>query len=257
RGALRPARDLGARQRLFIRISPHWLLEPRHVRRARDWARSAHLVPAQIVFELDDLTELRGAAAARQLIAPLPAEGFGLAVTCRGASLVTLDDLMTVSPDIVKLPTAWVHGIGRSRVRRELVAALVRLARTLDVVVVASGADTVDDLAALVQLGVRYAKGRVFGKPWVTFAVPRPFGMRNLAAIWSGEIARLGPSADSSDDETGDVSTALRKAEPLRLVEGASGPAAPLLRPSAQIEIPPALPLSELVAQIDSVFTVP
>jgi EAL domain-containing protein (putative c-di-GMP-specific phosphodiesterase class I) len=165
---------------------------------------------------------------------------------------------MTVGPDIVKLPPAWVRGIARSRVRRELVVALVRLARTLDVVVVATGADEVDDVATLCALGVRYAQGAVFGRPWVTFAKPRPRGLAQLASIWCGEIEVLAPRDDGYDEESGEISTAIRRAAIERpgLAEG-SQPAARLRDPGL---VEPAastgsLPLTELVDQIDACFS--
>ena len=194
RGALRASIEMGpAGARLFVRVSPDWLLEPSGLDRAGDWLRAAGLVPAQVVFELDDLTELRGAAAARALVAPLIEAGFGLAITCRGSRYLTLDDLMSVRPDIVRLPGRWVRGLQASRVRRELIAALVRVARALDVAVVATGADRADDLAALCDLGVRYAGGALFGRPWVTFAAPRPRGLKKLEAIWRGELVAAAP----------------------------------------------------------------
>ncbi|HTJ47061.1 MAG TPA: EAL domain-containing protein [Kofleriaceae bacterium] len=251
RGALAMALDLGPHHRLYVRVSPHWLRDPRHVYRAHEWAKKSRLVPAQIVFELDELTELRGAVALRDLLAPLCEAGFGVAITCRDGGVVTLADLTTLNPDFLRLPSSWVRGLGRSRVRRELVAAVVRLARALDVVVLASGADTVEDLAALYELGVRYCKGRVFGRPWDTFAVPRPRGLAQLEAIWCGEVAAPPPGAASFDDESGEVSTALRPTFKPRLSED-SQPAA-ILR-DLIAPVPEPIPLGELVAQVDAAF---
>jgi EAL domain-containing protein (putative c-di-GMP-specific phosphodiesterase class I) len=251
-GALRASVDLGARQRLFVRVSPHWLCEPRQIERARGWVRTVGLVPAQVVFELDDLSEMRGVAAPRELMAPLTEAGFGLAVTCRGATSLTLDDLMCVGPDILKLPPAWVRGLGRSRVRRELVGGLTRLARTLDLVVIATGADAVEDVAALCELGVRYAQGALFGRPWALFAVPRPRGLSQLASIRSGLVPALGPRDDGYDDESGDIATAIRPVERPALSEG-SQPAALLRDLGGPGDA--SLPLRELADEIDACFS--
>jgi EAL domain-containing protein (putative c-di-GMP-specific phosphodiesterase class I) len=254
RGALHLAMDLGPRPRMFVRISPHWPRDLRGVQAALKWTRAAHLVPAQIVFELDELTELRGAVSPRELLAPLVEAGFGVALACRGGGHVTLDDLTAVSPDFLMLPASWVRGLGRSRVRRELVAALVRLARALDVVVVAAGADTVEDLAALCELGVRYAKGVVFGRPWATFACPRPRGLAQLASIQCGEVVvpPIIDDGDRFDDATGEVSTALRRVANATLREDSQ--VSTILRDMAAIAVPEALPLRELVAEIDACF---
>jgi EAL domain-containing protein (putative c-di-GMP-specific phosphodiesterase class I) len=253
RGALHLAMDLGPRPRMFVRVSPQWPRDGRGARLALEWTRAAKLVPAQIVFELDELTELRGAVSPRELLAPLAEAGFGVAIACRGGH-VTLDDLTAINPDFLKLPGSWVRGLGRSRVRRELVAALVRLARALDVVVIAAGADTVEDLAALCELGVRYAKGIVFGRPWATFACPRPRGLAQLASIQCGELVAppILDVGDQFDDATGEVSTALRRTALAHL--GEDSHVSTILRDMAAIAVPEVLPLRELVAEIDACF---
>ncbi len=108
---------------------------------------------------------------------------------------------------------------------------------------------------ALCELGVRYANGSVFGRPWVTFAVPRPRGLSQLASIWCGEVPAGLPRDDGFDAESGEVATAIRRAAAPRLAEG-SQPAAilydgELIDPSAS----GSLPLGEPVAQIDACFS--
>ncbi|MCE9580471.1 MAG: EAL domain-containing protein [Deltaproteobacteria bacterium] len=251
RGMLRAARQLEPRWRLLVRVSGPWLLDPRRIQRASRWVREVGLVPAQVVLEIDDASALRGGPA-RELLEPVLREGFGLAFACHGASKLTFDDIARISPDLITLPSSWVRGLATSRVRREFVGAVRRLAAALDIATIATGADTIDEVAALCELGVRYTAGKIFGRPWVDFAVPRPRGLKQLAAVWAGQAHAPPPPALRFDEDSGEPQTELRPAESARFAHGTSP--VPLTTVAAMIDMPAMPPLHEMFAGIDAWF---
>jgi EAL domain-containing protein (putative c-di-GMP-specific phosphodiesterase class I) len=253
RGTLRAAAHLEPRWRLLLPVTGAWLLEPRRVRRASRWVREVGLVPAQVVLEIDDAAPLR-AGCARELLEPIVREGFGLAVACAGHSRLTFDDISRISPDLITLPAPWVRGLGTSRVRREFVAALRRVAAALDITAIATGADSIDDLGALCELDVRYTTGKIFGRPWVDFAVPRPRGLKQLASIWAGQAQAPAPPARKFDDESGEQETKLRPAATMRFANGT----APLPIARTAPREPQVMPaLQEMFAELDACFEPP
>lgn len=252
RGTLRAARQLETGWRLLLRVSGPWLLDPRRIQRASRWVREVGLVPAQLLLEIDDATALRGGPA-RELLEPVLREGFGLAFACHGASRLTFDDIARISPDLITLPSTWVRGLATSRVRREFVGALRRVAAALDIATIATGADTIDDVAALCELGVRYTAGKIFGRPWVDFAVPRPRGLKQLAAVWAGQAHLPPPPALRFDEDSGEASTELRPAESPRFAHGT----APLTAIPLAVEMPTMPPLQEMFAELEACFERP
>ncbi|MFX4505165.1 EAL domain-containing protein, partial [Acinetobacter baumannii] len=82
------------------------------------------------------------------------AMGFRTAIDDFGAGYSGLSLLSRFQPDVVKLDMALIRCIDTERVKRTMVAHLVRLAADLDVTVVAEGIETVGEYETLRELGV-------------------------------------------------------------------------------------------------------
>ncbi|MDP2314637.1 MAG: EAL domain-containing protein [Pseudomonadota bacterium] len=81
--------------------------------------------------------------------------------SCRG----TLDSVVVLEPEIAKLDIRLVRGIAQDPGHRRLVERLMKMAGALDVDVVAEGIENREDLAVLLDLGVRMGQGFLWGRP--------------------------------------------------------------------------------------------
>ncbi|HEX7668561.1 MAG TPA: EAL domain-containing protein [Polyangiaceae bacterium] len=91
--------------------------------------------------------------------------GVFLAVDDLGAGHSNLMRVIDLEPQVVKLDRALVAGLDRSRRQQILVRHLVELCAELDAIVVAEGIETLEELRAVVDLGVKYVQGFVFARP--------------------------------------------------------------------------------------------
>lgn len=91
--------------------------------------------------------------------------GFRTAIDDFGAGYSGLTLLSRFQPDVVKLDMALIRCIDVDRVKRTIVAHLVRMAADLGVLVVAEGIETVGEYEALRDLGVTLLQGYLFAKP--------------------------------------------------------------------------------------------
>ena len=99
--------------------------------------------------------------------------GFRTAIDDFGDGYSGLSLLAQFQPDVVKLDMGLIRCIDVDRVKRTIVAHLVRMAADLGVEVVAEGIETVGEYDLLRELGVALFQGYLFAKPAFE-ALPQP-----------------------------------------------------------------------------------
>jgi EAL domain-containing protein (putative c-di-GMP-specific phosphodiesterase class I) len=82
-----------------------------------------------------------------------------------GAGQARLNELIEVPPDYLKLDKTLVQGLDVSSARREMVSALVNVAKGLGVLTVAEGIETEAVAAVCRELGCDCGQGYFFGVP--------------------------------------------------------------------------------------------
>ena len=97
--------------------------------------------------------------------------GFQIALDDTGAGYASLEAVMELSPEFIKVDRAFVSGIDEDPARRELLRALRTVAESIGAQIIGEGLDTLEELSTLGELGVRYGQGWLFGKP-------QPLGIR-------------------------------------------------------------------------------
>ena len=88
----------------------------------------------------------------------------------------SLRHVVELRPDYVKLDRGLVAGLDGDPARRGVVAGMVRFARSAGCALIAEGVETEAEHETLLQLGVEYGQGYLYGRP-STFAQP-PAAMR-------------------------------------------------------------------------------
>jgi EAL domain-containing protein (putative c-di-GMP-specific phosphodiesterase class I) len=145
----------------------------------------AGLPAHRIVLEL---TEAEPTVDHRSLVAPverLRQQGVRLAVDDAGAGFASLQQILLVNPDVIKLDRTFIEGVAVDPVRRALTTALVSFTDQIGAVLVAEGIAARDELLALRELGLRHGQGHFLGDPQ-----PLPFDPDRLAHL--GDTRALG-----------------------------------------------------------------
>ncbi len=159
--ALRPRSDAN----LSINFMPNAVYEPRACIRLTLATASRIGFPLnRIIFEFTENEKVD----ARHLLNILHAYkdmGFKTAIDDFGAGHSGLNLLAQFQPDIVKLDMDLIRGIDTDRARRTIVRHTVAMLEELSITTVCEGIETIDELAALRDLGVSLIQGYVFGRP--------------------------------------------------------------------------------------------
>jgi EAL domain-containing protein (putative c-di-GMP-specific phosphodiesterase class I)/CheY-like chemotaxis protein len=156
--AIKAARSLPSGTWLSLNVSPAATLagEPlaRLLRRARQ----------PVVLELTEHTAVHDYPALRRAIAEL-GPGIRVAVDDAGAGYASMQHVVEVRPDFVKLDISLVRGIDGDRARQALVAGMRYFAEETNCVTLAEGVETAAELETLKRLGIVLGQGYLLGRP--------------------------------------------------------------------------------------------
>ena len=95
--------------------------------------------------------------------------GYRLAVDDLGEGYAGLASLVSLRPDIAKIDMSLIRDIHTAPLKRDIVSALVDMARRAGIVVVAEGVETNEERMTLLDLGIDLLQGYLFAKPGPAF----------------------------------------------------------------------------------------
>jgi len=142
---------------------------------------SSGLEPHALVLELTETALLLRDDRLQSDLAELKAIGVKLAIDDFGTGYSCLSYLRELPIDIIKIDRSFVEGIVDNDQRRALAEGIVRIARTLNLEVVAEGIETEAQRDLLTSMGCHYGQGYLLAMP--------------MAAHHAAEVARNGSSA--------------------------------------------------------------
>jgi EAL domain-containing protein (putative c-di-GMP-specific phosphodiesterase class I) len=126
--------------------------------------RTTGLMANNLKLEITENAFINDVPAARTTVHDARALGVGWSLDDFGTGFSSLSFLHRLDVDTVKVDRSFVSEIGRGTSGSEMVRAIVGLAHTLGMDVVAEGVETAEQAAALKALGCEYAQGFYFSK---------------------------------------------------------------------------------------------
>jgi EAL domain-containing protein (putative c-di-GMP-specific phosphodiesterase class I) len=125
-----------------------------------------HGMPAErIVLEITEHAHVADYDRLLDALQPLRARGARLAVDDAGAGYASLQHILQLQPDLIKLDMGLTRNIDLDPARRALAAALVAFARDTGAEIIAEGVETTSELEALRAIGIEKAQGYFLGRP--------------------------------------------------------------------------------------------
>ncbi len=177
--ALREARNWQAAGRaLFVsvNVSANQLGRASFVDRLRTLIDETGIDPALVELEVTESVIIEGAGDAREALDHIAALGVGIAIDDFGTGYSGLAYLKRLPIDTVKIDQSFVRDLTVDPDDAAIVTAIVAMARSLGVDVVAEGVETEEQLAELQRLGCHRAQGFLLARPMNAAAVQRLLG---------------------------------------------------------------------------------
>ena len=118
-----------------------------------------------VVIEITEHEQVSNYPRLASRLAGLRGQGAQIAIDDTGAGHASLNHLIELRPDYIKLDRAFVRGLDSDAGKTALVRNMLRLARDLGAKLIAEGIETKAELAALSDLEVPLGQGYLFGRP--------------------------------------------------------------------------------------------
>jgi len=121
--------------------------------------------PGQICFEVSETAVIGNVEHARRFISVLHGIGCRFALDDFGNGIGSFANLKELSVDYLKLDGSYTRDIGSDAINRAMVSALIKLAHTLEVQIVAEQVEDRDSFEVVRKLGVDFVQGFVIERP--------------------------------------------------------------------------------------------
>ena len=154
------------------------------------------LKPQALELELTETAAMEDADRTRALLGELRAMGMGVALDDFGAGYSSLSYLKNLPFSKLKIDREFVTMVDQRRDSRAICAALIELARGLEITVLAEGVETREEVETLRELGCSMVQGFYFARPTpaadfaAVIAAPAWRALASPAGRIQGDLAR-------------------------------------------------------------------
>ena len=161
RGAIK----VPAQRSVAINISGQTLGDVQFLEFVVDCFDRTGVQPAQICFEVTENSVITNIDHARRFIGVLHGMGCKFALDDFGRGLGSFSNLKNLTMDFLKIDGSFMRNLARDSVNQAMVAAMIKLARTLDFKVVAEQVEDEAALETVRKMGVDFIQGYVISRP--------------------------------------------------------------------------------------------
>jgi diguanylate cyclase (GGDEF)-like protein/PAS domain S-box-containing protein len=161
RGGIR----LPAQRSLAINLSGQTLGDPQFLEFVVDVLDRTGVPPNQLCFEVTENSVITNIEHAQRFIGVLHGMGCQFALDDFGRGLSSFGNLKNLSLDYLKIDGSFIRNLGADSVNQAMVAAMIKLARTLHFQVIAEQVEDSGSLEAAKQMGVDFVQGYHLGRP--------------------------------------------------------------------------------------------
>ncbi|WP_325895451.1 EAL domain-containing protein [Grimontia sp. NTOU-MAR1] len=135
--------------------------------------------PSQLILEITERDMMQDFETCVRTIETLHAKGYKIAIDDFGTGYSSLSVLKNLSADYIKLDRSFIKDVNSSSSDYEITKAILKLAKVLDLSVVAEGVETQPHVDTLRQLECTLAQGYYFARPlpvddWVDYLGKAP-----------------------------------------------------------------------------------
>jgi diguanylate cyclase (GGDEF)-like protein len=121
--------------------------------------------PGSYCIEISEQQFIGDPAYLREHVAAIKEHGILVSIDDVGFGRSSLESLIILEPDIVKIDRKYVSGIASDPTKARLLKRLVKTVNAMGSELVAEGIEQKEELDLLIQMGVEYGQGWYWGKP--------------------------------------------------------------------------------------------
>jgi len=172
RKALKIAADnFDGRQKLFLNCDPY-LVESEKFDNVKSLFSDFGMSSNEIFLEVTERSAVSAFDVFYERLRDYRKDGFKIAVDDLGAGYSSLESMIELRPEAVKLDRHIVNGVSEDSYKNSIVKLFVSFCKENNIICVAEGIETKKDLEALIDLGVDAGQGYYLCRPTETLDLP-------------------------------------------------------------------------------------
>jgi EAL domain-containing protein (putative c-di-GMP-specific phosphodiesterase class I)/CheY-like chemotaxis protein len=154
----------GKDQKLFLNCSPY-LVEDDHFLHVHEMFQKTMVNASDVFFELTERSAISQHKLFHQRLCQYRDSGFRIAVDDLGSGYSSLEAIVEIHPEVVKIDQQIVHDLVEDPYKSSMVKFIVSFCLEHDIICVAEGVETKEELRILKDLGVKACQGYYFYRP--------------------------------------------------------------------------------------------
>jgi diguanylate cyclase (GGDEF)-like protein len=119
----------------------------------------------RVCVELSEQQFVGEPTSLRKPVENLRERGFRVAIDDVGFGRSSIEALMVLEPDVVKIDRKCIHTMGEDPAERRQLERLIAMVGAIQATVIVEGVETRNEMELLRDMGVQYAQGYLWGKP--------------------------------------------------------------------------------------------
>lgn len=166
RAALTGAASHGIKQKIFINFTPNSIYNPYSCLNSTvRLIDELGFLREQVVFEIIESERLPEMKHLQRIIGYYRENGFGVALDDVGAGFSSLNMLVALRPDYIKLDMFLMRGVHQDTGKALVARKLIETARELELQTIAEGIETAEELDWAKQHGANFVQGYYLARP--------------------------------------------------------------------------------------------
>jgi diguanylate cyclase (GGDEF)-like protein/PAS domain S-box-containing protein len=161
----RGAIPVPAHRSVAINISGQTLGDAQFLEFVVECFDTSGVAPAQVCFEINESAVVANLDHARRFVGVLHGMGCQFALDDFGSGVGSFSNLKNLPLDYLKIDGSFMRNLERDTVNQAMVAAMIKLARTLNFKVIAEQVEDAASVEVARRMGVDYLQGYAIGRP--------------------------------------------------------------------------------------------
>jgi EAL domain-containing protein (putative c-di-GMP-specific phosphodiesterase class I)/CheY-like chemotaxis protein len=151
-------------QKLFLNCDPY-LVESEQFRNVKEMFASYGMPSHEVFLEITERSAVTAYDTFFQRLKEYRHDGFNIAVDDLGSGYSSLEAIVEIKPEVVKLDRHIINGLCADPFKRSIIKLIVEFCRENNIICVAEGIETKEALDVLIELGVPAGQGYYLYRP--------------------------------------------------------------------------------------------
>lgn len=153
-------------KKLFINFLPTVIYNPEICLRSTiELIEKYNFKAENVTFEVVETEDISNTDHLKTILDFYRKKGFQIALDDVGSGYSSLNNLSKLYPNYIKIDMTIIRDIHKNKLQQEIFMALVNMSKNMDILVLAEGVETKEELDFVVENGADLIQGYYFGKP--------------------------------------------------------------------------------------------